>query len=416
MPKAATMKLLVIGFVWPEPTATAAGTRMLQLLNCFIAEGYQITFSSTATKTPYNLDLETMGIATRTIVLNDSDFDGFIKELDPQMVLFDRFLTEEQFGWRVAEQLPNAIRVLDTEDLHSLRYTREKALKMSKNFTIKDWLENDRTKREIASIYRSDCSLMISTYEMELLEKHIGVPKNIVVHIPFLVEEVVSKDWKNFEDRTAFICIGNGKHAPNVDAVLWLKKDIWPFIRKLLPEANIHIYGAYLPEQLLQLHKPTIGFHVMGRAKTVEEVMGKARVNLAPLRFGAGIKGKLLEGMRAGTPSVTTAIGAEGMQGDFPWNGIVTDEAEAFAKAAVHLYQERTAWLGAQQNGIRILENIYNGQTVKERLRSTIKTIQTDVQTHRVRNFVGSMLQQQQMASTKYMSKWIEEKNKSLQK
>ncbi len=407
-------KLLVIGFVWPEPTATAAGSRMLQLLHCFIEAGYQLTFASTAVRGPYSLDMEAMGVTTKAITLNDASFDAFVKVLNPQIVLFDRFLTEEQFGWRITEQLPDAVRILDTEDLHSLRYVREQAVKKEKAFSIADWLESEKTKREIASIYRSDCSLMISTYEMELLEKYIGINDRLLVHIPFMVAKVDAEDWVLFKDRAGFICIGNGKHAPNVDAVLWLKKTIWPVIRQWLPQAQVRIYGAYLPEKVKQLHHPQTGFHIMGRAPEVHEVMGRARVNLAPLRFGAGIKGKLIDGMLSGTPSVTTRIGAEGMHDDLPWNGVVVDEVAAFAKAAVQLYQEEEKWHQAQQNGIKIIQHRYQKEKLQEGLLSKIEHIQTNLRSHRNMNFIGAMLQQQQMASTKYMSKWIEEKNKSL--
>ena len=89
-------------------------------------------------------------------ILNDSGFDAFVKKLDPNIVLFDRFFTEEQFGWRVTEFAPNALRILDTEDLHSLRQVREQLFKNNIPFTVEKWLQSDVTKREIAAIYRSD--------------------------------------------------------------------------------------------------------------------------------------------------------------------------------------------------------------------------------------------------------------------
>ena len=113
--------LLIIGFVWPEPNATAAGSRMLQLIDFFQENGFNITFVSTASKTEKSFDFETLNIQTFDIQLNNVSFDALIKEINPEFVLFDRFLTEEQFGWRIAENCPEAIRILDTEDLHFLR-------------------------------------------------------------------------------------------------------------------------------------------------------------------------------------------------------------------------------------------------------------------------------------------------------
>ena len=116
--------LLVIGFVWPEPNSTAAGTRMIQLIELLFANGYNITFVSSASKNRNSYDLEALNIPTYEILLNDSSFDILIKKINPSIVLFDRFLTEEQFGWRVKEICPGALRILDTEDLHFLREAR----------------------------------------------------------------------------------------------------------------------------------------------------------------------------------------------------------------------------------------------------------------------------------------------------
>ncbi|MGB5498254.1 MAG: glycosyltransferase, partial [Maribacter sp.] len=256
--------------------------------------------------------------------MNDSSFDAFIKNLNPDIVLFDRFLTEEQFGWRVAEFAPEVLRILDTEDLHSLRQVREKLFKLNSAFTPTKWLQSNITKREIASMYRCDLSIIISTYEMDLLLNEVKMDKRLLLHLPFQLDKIDNAKiaaWPNFNTRKDFICIGNGKHAPNIDAIVWLKNEIWPLIRKSMPNANLYIYGSYLPEHIKQMHNPKAGFHVEGWTESVAAVIGQSRVNLAPLRFGAGIKGKLIDAMQCGTPSITTAIGAEGMHGVLPWSG-----------------------------------------------------------------------------------------------
>ena len=406
-------KLLIIAFVWPEPNSTAAGNRMLQLIHFFLEQDYQITVASTASESELSMDLAVLGIAKASIQLNHSSFDEFAGDLNPEIVLFDRFLTEEQFGWRVAEFVPKALRVLDTEDLHSLRHTREKAFKASIPFSTDLWLRNDMTKREIASIYRSDLSLIISSYEMELLKEFIRMDKNLLLHLPFMLEDIAEKDieaWSNFEARTDFLCIGNGKHAPNVDAVVWLKKEIWPLIRKTLPDTNLNVYGAYLPEHVKQMHNPKQGFLVHGWAENREEVFQKVRINLAPLRFGAGIKGKLIDAMQAGTPSVTTPIGAEGMHDDLEWSGTIAANTASFAQSAITLYQDETSWNQAQQKGIAIVTELYDKVKLGKQLWEKIQFLKENLERHRIQNFTGAMLQHQTMASTKYLSKWIETK------
>ncbi|EAR01301.1 glycosyltransferase [Maribacter sp. HTCC2170] len=407
--------LLIIGYTWPEPTTTAAGNRMLQLIRFFKERGFKITFASTAGPSEYSLDLEVEGIQSESIELNNSSFNDFVIGLNPDAILFDRYLTEEQFGWRVAESVPNALRMLDTEDLHSLRLVREKCFKSGQKFTAELWLQDDLTKREIAAIYRSDLSLIISTYEMQLLTEVLHLDERFLVHLPFQLKELTADEqnsWPPFTNRNNFICIGNGKHAPNIDAIKWLKKEIWPLIRKALPKAELHVYGAYLPEHIQQMHKPSAGFLVKGWAKNVQEVMQNGRVNLAPLRFGAGIKGKLVSAMQCGTPSVTTGIGAEGMHGELPWNGSIEDSAEAIATAAIDLYLNEEKWYTAQTNGIDIINTFYDERQLNDRLLNKIETIQNNPENHRNQNFIGSLLLHQTMASTKYMSKWIEEKNK----
>ena len=405
--------ILILGYTWPEPKTTAAGGRMMQLIDFFRTQNYDITFASTAAFTEYSVDLNSFDIKTESIVLNDSGFDGFIKKLNPEMVLFDRFLTEEQFGWRVAEFAPDAIRILDTEDLHSLRQVREKLFKSNIRFTPSKWLQSDSTKREVASIYRCDLSLIISTYEMELLTEVIKIDEHLLMHLPFQLDNIGTAQidsWPDYNARKDFIYIGNGKHAPNVDAIIWLKREIWPLIRKSLPKANLHIYGSYIPEHIHQMHKPSAGFNVEGWVENVPEVMRRSRINLAPLRFGAGIKGKLIDAMQCGTPSITTSIGAEGMYGELPWSGRIADTADSFAHAAVALYNNAPEWKQSQENGRAIINAFYDKATLDRKLLDKILFLQNDLAKHREANFIGAMLQHQTVNSSKYMSKWIEEK------
>ena len=122
-------RMLIIGLVWPEPTSSAAGWRMLQLVDLFISQGFEITFASAASKSEHSFPLASKGVMEVEIKLNDSSFDEFIKGLNPDVVLFDRFMTEEQYSWRVMQTCPHAIRILDTEDLHFVRQARQEAYK-----------------------------------------------------------------------------------------------------------------------------------------------------------------------------------------------------------------------------------------------------------------------------------------------
>ena len=409
--------VLIIGFVWPEPNSSAAGGRMVQLISIFEAQGFDVTFASSASDSAFMFDLESLAVAKKSITLNCSSFDVFIKELNPSIVLFDRFMMEEQYGWRVAENCPDALRLLDTEDLHCLRLARQKAFKENRKFCTDDLLLEDISKREIASILRSDISFMISEFEMELLETVFKIDTKLLYYLPLLldpIDESTIQKLPLFEERNHFVFIGNFLHEPNWNAVQYLKETIWPLIRKQIPEAVLQIYGAYPSQKVLQLHKPSEGFYIMGRANDAQEVVSNARVVLAPLRFGAGIKGKLVEAMQCGTPSVTTTIGAESMCGNLSWNGFIADDLQIFAKNAVELYQDKNIWQKAQENGFRIIEKRYLKSSFSNDLIYHVLEIQTHLKQHRLDNFMGTLLHHHSMTSTKYMSRWIEEKNKEI--
>jgi glycosyltransferase involved in cell wall biosynthesis len=407
--------LLIIGAVWVEPNSSAAGKRMLQLIAQFLERDYKITFASASQKNEKAIDLISLGIDAVAIALNNASFDIFIKELQPTIVLFDRFMMEEQFGWRVAENCPKALRILDTEDLHCLRKTRALCAKQQRNFSINELLKQDITKREIAAILRCDFSLIISTFEMELLKNTFKIADTILMYLPFLfdeINEIYQKNWPSFEERAHFVFIGNFFHKPNVDAVLTLKNEIWTQIREQLPKAEIRIYGAYVNQQIQELYNKKEGFIVKGFAEDANEVVENAKVVLAPLNFGAGIKGKLTEAMLCGTPSVTTTIGVEGMAGDFPWNGFVADDFSNFALKAVELYTNKPVWEQSQLNGVAIINSVYSKEKNALLFFNKIEKVQQDLEKHRTANFLGSLLQYQTLQATKYMSKWIEEKNK----
>lgn len=408
-------RLLVIGHVWPEPTTTAAGHRMLQLLQWFLDEGTHITFASTASKTSYSFNLNALNIEEATIHLNDSGFDAFIKKLDPHLVLFDRFMVEEQFGWRVAEHCPMAVRILNTEDLHSLREYREKCFQANKIFQEEAWLQEEKTKREIASIFRSDCSLLVSEFECTLLQKAIPGIEALLFHLPLVQKDSLKLEAlqiPSFNESSHFISYGNGKHSPNVAAFKILCQDIWPKIVAQLPQAQLHIYGAYLPQQIQELHAPKKGIYIQGWAAALDEVIAKAKLVLAPLPFGAGIKGKLLNAMEQGTPSITTPTGAEGMMSQENWPGAIASSPEEFAQQAVALYTNQDQWEKAQKRGVLLLNEKYLASYWKVPFFNTIDRLQKTLMRHRGRNIVGSLLQEQSRAATKYMAKWIEAKNK----
>ena len=409
-------KVLIVGYVWPEPNSSAAGRNMLSFLQLFLTQGWEVHYASPAIRTEHMADLNKQSIVEHEIALNCSSFDEFVAQLDPQVVMFDRFMMEEQFGWRVRKACPDALTILDTEDLHFLRKARQGAIKRNREPDPGE-LKGEQAQREVASIFRCDLTLIISDFEISLLTREFSVPSSLLHHSPFMLNTQINPEQLvPFEQRQHFISIGSFRHDPNWDAVLQLKQVHWPKIRKMLPDAQLHIYGSYPPPKATQLHNAKEGFLIKGWAESAEEVMQRSRVCLAPLRFGAGIKGKLTEAMTSGTPSVTTPIGAEGMQTDGNWPGFVVPAGQEndseFARQAVKLYQDRKLWNSCQNYGLTLLKQKFDGQALSPKLIQRIHSIYSDLPGHRLNNFIGAMLRHHHHNSTRYFSQWIEAKNK----
>lgn len=431
------LNVVVVGYVWPEPNSSAAGQNMLSIIERCLAANFNVTFLTAATDSEHKADLLTMGVNVQSVALNCSSFNALIADIAPDVVVFDRYMTEEQFSWRVKEVCPNALRVLNTEDLHSLRHARHEAVKKHGDASLAH-LHSELAQREIASIIRSDLTLVISKKEMALLTEHYGVPLAQLQYHPLVVGPSISSA-PSFEQRSHFIHIGNFRHAPNWDAVLQLKQHLWPSIKKALPHAELHIYGAYPPKKATQLHNEKQGFLVKGWASDVESVMMNAKALIAPLRFGAGIKGKLLDAMRCGTPSITTWIGAEGIAEDsvdvdssmnakaenevknlqsVQWPGALCDADTSdaavirdYVERAVALYEDEKVWNLANKHTASLLD-VFKQQQPGMPLIERINELKQGQDKHRDTLFMQSLLWHQTLAASKYMSQWIEAKSK----
>ena len=404
-------KLLIIGYVWPEPASSAAGKHMMDIIQPFHQAGWDITFATPAADSKNKFDLVALGIKEKEIELNSSSFDNWLEQLQPDVVMFDRFMMEEQFGWRVAKVCPDAMRILDTEDLHFLRQARQQAPALGENLNNID-LYSENALREIASIYRCDLTLIISTEEMSLLADQFSINNALLHYYPLLIHEVPDT-FTGFEQRKDFVFVGTMRHAPNLDAVRRLKKNLWPKIRQHLPSVNLYIAGSYLTEEVSQMHQPKQGFHVLGHVKDIESLLRQTRLMLAPLHFGAGIKGKLIDAMQFGVPSVTTPIGAEGIADQDDWPGIIASSDDGFIDFAVSLYQDKPAWQTAQERGVEVLKSKFLYEEFAQVLIKRVEGLKSNLTQHRKANFIGQMLKLNNMKSTEYMSRWIECKNKN---
>ena len=457
--------VLFLAGLFPEPNASAAGVRT-QFLVKQLAQtpGVEsIHYGTGAKPTPNDSHssqqlLKSLGVQFHHVPANDSDQMGaFLNKcgaLDPKksiLVIIDRFYAEEAYSFHILNQCPHAAIVLDMQDMHSLRWHRQsiieaRDLKHSESGNdplqqMNDPLSNlptgkdnypsaqdTRLQRELASIHRTDLTLVCSPTEMGALHSTFQISKDKLALASFFIDTLPdTSETLPFDQRKDFVFIGGFRHDPNVDAVRQMHR-LWPQIREALgndneEEAHFHVYGPFCPRPLREAcHNPSEGFHIHGLTnKSVEEILGDKKVVLAPLRFGAGIKGKIVEAWTVGTPVVTSSIGSEGMGdnrstdgevGPNEWGGFVASSSQEFVECAVSLYQDEDIWKHKSQKGNGILSNLY-GIHQWESVVARLADVCHNLEERRQHDFMRGILWQQTTRSTEYFSKWIEAKNKT---
>ena len=257
--------VLFISPVWPERSSSAAGVRSCDLISSFQERDYAVSYASPSTPNEHTSLIQKSGVQTFECPPNNEDaFTAVLHSTRPSIVLFDRFYAEEMFSFRVKEIVPDALRVLDMQDVHFLREARQARAKEldSGTTTIKNILDYrpDATfpslLRELASIYRSDLTLVCSPVELTMLKEEYSIPSELLVLAPFFAppspHAAAPVPWS---DRNHFLMIGNFRHPPNFDSVRWTCKEIWPLLRKKLgSSAELHLYGSYAPQAAAELN------------------------------------------------------------------------------------------------------------------------------------------------------------------
>jgi glycosyltransferase involved in cell wall biosynthesis len=439
--RAKPRNVLFVGPVFPEPTSSAAGVRTVSLLEDFLSRGDRILFASASDQNAFAGALHAKGIETVKIGPNDPEFDRIVHEFAPDVAVFDRFMLEEQFGWRVAEAAPTCLRILDTIDLHFLRRVRGEWLKaalpspgassegasipeseFARIGTSLEGIETEDCLREIASIYRSDLTLILSRFEARLLRDRFRIDEALVQFLGFSYSPPETSAWRPAAQRRHFVSIGNFRHLPNRDATFWLARVLWPRIRAELEAhgesgVELHLYGAYPPKEIMALDSPATGLRVFGPADDSIATLRNYRACLAPIRFGAGIKGKIADAWAAGVPVVTTPIGAEGMEvsDGAPFAGVVAASESEFVKESAALYRDEVRADECRDRAGGALASLYSATANRRAFLARIDYLLSDpnaLEFHRQKNVIGRILRNESHGRTKYLSKWIEEKNK----
>ena len=414
-------RVIIFSTVWPEPDSSAAGVRQMHWIHLFLSMGYLVTLvSPSKPKEENEWGTVTLpeGVDLLPLPLNRESIQDELKALAPEIIMFDRFFLEEQYGPHVYRACPDALVLMETVDLHFVRRAREELKEgyLSSTGVPARFYQTESAIRETGSILRVDFSFVVSSYEEELLRTQFQIPNTKVKWLPFFYEKPieVKENRLPFDQKKDFCWIGNFRHQPNIDGIRWFRKEIWPLIRQQLPQAKIRVYGAYPPKEVMDWNNTKDGIEVKGNAITLEEVYKTARVNVAPLRYGAGVKGKIIEGFRFGVPCVTTKVGVEGLFGQFP--GYELNTPVDFANACVKLHESESEW---RKYSLMALEKMMDVCSASSRVPETQKLILELLEKKKsgeVPDWTSQILRHEGNQSRYYFGKWIEEKEKGQSK
>ena len=316
----------------------AAGWLRLYLMLQMLARRYRVLLLARAEpgdpeSLRYVRALEKFGIEVR--VVPRLDVPDMVREVG-LCVFFEFFTTAEQMLGRARLRRPDLPVVVDSVDVHFVRESR--AAKYAK----RPWLaglKSALTKRRELRVYeQADLILTVTDSDREQIRRNLPHARVVVIPNIHEVRDLVP----SFDERrrNSVLFVGGFVHRPNVDAVLFFCHEILPLVRKALPDVQVTIVGDRPPKEILDLRGS--GVVVTGWVPEILPYLDSHCVGIAPLRFGAGMKGKVGEALAAGLPVVTTSVGAEGMDLEDGKTAIIADSPEGFAQGVVRVCSDPT--------------------------------------------------------------------------
>lgn len=360
--------ILIIDDDIPQYDKSSGSKRLFELIKIFRALNLNVIFlpNDGLSTEPYATKLSDIGVL---VLQNSPDRKGMLKKLKGLLSRIDyAWISRPMLNVEFQEMLKSdhQIRIIfDTVDLHYVRMLRQAENEGNEKLHRKA-LKFKKLELKLAN--RAHATLTVTDTEKQLLEQE-GV-KNVAV-IPN-VHQVQSPSTNSFAERKGIIFIGGYKHEPNVDAVKWLIKDIMPLVWKSLGEIPVYLLGSYPSAEVSALSSEKI--FVPGFLEEVDEYFLNARLFVAPLRYGAGMKGKIGQSLEFGLPIVSTTIGVEGMDLIHEETALIADEAADFANKIIQLYHDEYLWNKIQSNAVKSIEQ-YTPPVVSEKIRLLLSNL-----------------------------------------
>lgn len=366
----AKRRVLVLDHCTPTPNRDAGSVTVFNLMLLLREMGFQVTFipaDNFLYMPDYTPTLQRVGIEVLYAPYCTSVEEHLTKSGGRYNLAFlfrpgvvERHLTA------IRKHSPKAKVIFHTVDLHYLRISREASLHGD---TAKQKAADEMKQRELAAIRAADLSIVHSTVELELLRPEMP---NELIHVFPLIMDIRGTD-KTFKDRRDVVFVGGYQHPPNIDAVQYFVSDIMPILRRCLPGVHFYAVGSKPPAEIQALAGEDV--IVTGFVEDLASLLDQMRVSVAPLRYGAGIKGKIGSAMVVGLPTIATSLAAEGMSLINEENIIVADGAEAFADAVARVYEDESLWNHLSKSGLEFAKQAWGTEAAWKILASILSDI-----------------------------------------
>lgn len=350
----------------PEPTRDSGSVRTLALLRIAVGLGYRVVFvPKHGSKSAAAAALRNAGIAVFDSI--DEIDDDLKSEFD--LVWISRLPMMEEYFSKARIEFPTSKIVFDTVDLHGLRQLREQRI------------ENKPTqvnaaralRQEIGFAQLSDSTVVVSDTELEVLESfNLSSKVRIIsnVHEP---ERILSR----FEEAKGLVFIGGFNHAPNVSAIKWFVDSVWPLLPEYIRNDGFTIAGSNMPKDIRDLKTEQI--HPIGWAPNSVTTVKQHRLSIAPLTFGAGVKGKVGESFSCGVPVVLTEVAAEGMGIIHEKHALIANTSQEFAASVERLYLDKFLWRSLQASALDLISEKFSIECARREFVALVDGILTQV-------------------------------------
>ena len=359
--------MLIVEACMITPDQDAGSVRMQALLETLVGMGVHVTFvaDNLEYRQPYVRDLQQKGVE----VWYSPHIQSVTQLLEQRGALFDtvmicRHYIASPLIAAVRQYAPQAQLWFDTVDLHYLREERLAALEQSSRLAD---VAAVTKQQELGVMAACDLTFVVSPVEQALLAQVLPDAKVAILATIYEPLDVST----GYSEREGLLFVGGFQHPPNVDAVTWFVQEVWPLVHAQVPEMKVRVVGSKMPDTLRLLAGP--GIEILGFVQDMDSLLAQSRISIAPLRYGAGVKGKINQAMSHGLPVVATPVAVEGMDLTHGEHVLVADTPAGYAQEIIRLYNDPVLWQQLVDGGKANVSKTFSRDVAREELARQLK-------------------------------------------